>query len=631
MAVAASAAIACAAVGFWWYRWVWFSDYTERFGGAWTPELWQRLVADTEPLYRHIYAPRALAYEDDCGDNKTVSEDEGEQLDIELACGRVEGVQFVLWAAPGAASIFDSVLVAFCIVQARLNLEDDKGVIRLVQQFLALLTLVVGAMVASFWYFVGAASMLSSAFFAFSVVSLVGLLIFIRTEVPWSVVIRLSESSLILRYCVKGYHSDLVRAVTLLAWGPAVPAYLLLDMLQQQVRRLRGCADSDGVLTSGGEAIAAELRSWCWNSIFSKLCLVVILLVTLFLGGKATFVFFSWLNAALEPLPLAAVVALIACVGLVMYMLPPVPGSAVTVFAAVVIGGKGLEPLGFWAAGTLAASVAFAMKLLGSCGQYLVGYRLGQDLRVQRFVSVDTVPTRAIEKTLTMPGFNVGKLAILVGGPDWPTSVTCGLVRMNIFRMLIGTLPVFPLSIFPQTLVAALLVVETSENPKFWSQVTLVCTIVASATKTLTWLTAVHYITRTIDRDHSELSKPRPEHAQVAELSRREAAFDEALRRVSDWRKATILSASGAMISVLLLMGLDFLSSEPVAFRKFDLKDRIGDSFQDGGLDGNGMNVIVVPLGVVTLVVFALGIAVFLAHSWDLRRQARLLAEVPKE
>ncbi len=50
---------------------------------------------------------------------------------------------------------------------------------------------------------------------------------------------------------------------------------------------------------------------------------------------------------------------------------------------------------------------------------------------------------RAIEVVLRQPGLSMGKCAILCGGPDWPTSVLCGILRCPISQILIGTAPIF--------------------------------------------------------------------------------------------------------------------------------------------------------------------------------------------
>ena len=43
---------------------------------------------------------------------------------------------------------------------------------------------------------------------------------------------------------------------------------------------------------------------------------------------------------------------------------------------------------------------------------------------------------------LSKPGLSVAKVTILTGGPDWPTSVFCGILRVPISQTLLGTLPV---------------------------------------------------------------------------------------------------------------------------------------------------------------------------------------------
>ena len=55
------------------------------------------------------------------------------------------------------------------------------------------------------------------------------------------------------------------------------------------------------------------------------------------------------------------------------------------------------------------------------------------------------------------------QVCILVAGPDFPTSMLCGILRMRIPQMLIGTTPVILVSIIPQVLVGALLTYQGAE------------------------------------------------------------------------------------------------------------------------------------------------------------------------
>ena len=52
----------------------------------------------------------------------------------------------------------------------------------------------------------------------------------------------------------------------------------------------------------------------------------------------------------------------------------------------------------------------------------LQGFPNARTSSLLRFVGVDKVPTRAMEQILKQDGLKIDKVAILVGGPDWPTS-----------------------------------------------------------------------------------------------------------------------------------------------------------------------------------------------------------------
>lgn len=47
---------------------------------------------------------------------------------------------------------------------------------------------------------------------------------------------------------------------------------------------------------------------------------------------------------------------------------------------------------------------------------------------------------------------SAAKIAILMGGPDWPTSVLCGIMKLDLIPNLIGTLPIL-IMIVPMVLV----------------------------------------------------------------------------------------------------------------------------------------------------------------------------------
>merc|ERR1719162_2540318 len=67
---------------------------------------------------------------------------------------------------------------------------------------------------------------------------------------------------------------------------------------------------------------------------------------------------------------------------------------------------------------------------------------MGKSVKIQQLICVDQVGTRGIEKILNKRGLKPSKVAVLIGGPDWPTSVTCGILKVDVPQMLLGTLPI---------------------------------------------------------------------------------------------------------------------------------------------------------------------------------------------
>ena len=88
------------------------------------------------------------------------------------------------------------------------------------------------------------------------------------------------------------------------------------------------------------------------------------------------------------------------------------------------------------------SAVCIGVKLLAiSMQQKIIGEQLGHFISVRRFVQVNAPTMKAIKLILAEPGLKPRKVLILVGGPDWPTSVTTGIMRLSVLQMLLGSLP----------------------------------------------------------------------------------------------------------------------------------------------------------------------------------------------
>merc|ERR1712137_1476609 len=103
-------------------------------------------------------------------------------------------------------------------------------------------------------------------------------------------------------------------------------------------------------------------------------------------------------------------------------------------------------------------------------------------------------------------GMKLGKVCILVAGPDFPTSMLCGILQLNIPQMLLGTSPVILVSIVPQTLVGALLA-KDGGTQGIWALVSTAATGVAAAFQAAATLIFTWAIMKTVEQHGNELAK----------------------------------------------------------------------------------------------------------------------------
>ena len=82
-----------------------------------------------------------------------------------------------------------------------------------------------------------------------------------------------------------------------------------------------------------------------------------------------------------------------------------------------------------------------------------IGKNMKDSVAIKSMVGVNSQEIRVMKLILQDEEhcLTPAKVSILVGGPDWPTSVLCGILDLNLFSILTGTLPVAFL-IFPTIL-----------------------------------------------------------------------------------------------------------------------------------------------------------------------------------
>jgi len=430
-----------------------------------------------------------------------------------------------------------------------------------------------------------------------------------------------SESS---RLAAQLWASDLAKAGVLIVFNVLIPIGFFLSMLNMKVRRWQKRPNSEARFTPTAEWILAELITWRWASVLCKVCLVAEFIFTMQVGvSKVTYIFLSWLNTKLAGVGFGLVVVLAVLVGYAMFMLPPVPGVPVYVFVGIVISQRGRSTPGVGFAGgvVIALLMSFVMKQIACLSQYMIGYCLGKSVKIQQLIGVDKVFTRAMEVILKEPALSLGKVAILVGGPDWPTSVICGILRLNVPRMVWGTCPVVVV-IGPCVLAGAFLSRVSVGEDSIWNLLADAAIGLAAFVNGASFLAAAYKIAAVAIRRGHELARPRPEHAGVAELSRRREARLEAYREVVDWKalhprwKAFIAAAAVMQLGGLFALGMMY----EACFRDFSISSDINADLPDG-LGGNPLKIVREPLGWFPLGIFALAV---LMHIVFVCRMGRL-------
>jgi len=163
--------------------------------------------------------------------------------------------------------------------------------------------------------------------------------------------------------------------------------------------------------------------------------------------------------------------------------------------------------------------------------QKLFGEILGKSLWVRSTLGVNQPVMKAINLILQEPGLTPGKVAILVGGPDWPTSVLTGVLKLKAAQMQLGTLPVLiPIAFIVLTGGAML---KTGENPdSLWVPLSAVFMTLSGAMQVGIALMAVKY-TNQVTKDRADEIAAMPNDAEVE-------AFDESQKKDGESKQAAM-------------------------------------------------------------------------------------------
>lgn len=234
-----------------------------------------------------------------------------------------------------------------------------------------------------------------------------------------------------------GKNLDVVRGLFVVTCAPIILVYFGLSIMNQFVRAtaIIQCsqpAREDYDSREGRDIFTIRTRKQInvfrtWNrakvytiAIYWGIAFMVLQVIV----AKLTVVFLSWLIEKTSTFGLGLVTVIMMAVGVLMFLLPPVPGVPVYLTLGIVLPAQGHETLGWAGSIAYAVAVGLVLKLFSSAlQQKMIGEKLSNYVKVRQFIGINSTLMRAMRLELRQDGLSVPKVAILIGGPDWPVSV----------------------------------------------------------------------------------------------------------------------------------------------------------------------------------------------------------------
>jgi len=434
--------------------------------------------------------------------------------------------------------------------------------------------------------------------------------------------------SQIYRKMVDISRTDAARAFVAGILGPVGALFFLLSFVRQRVRRLRlGDAAGDELCAPDMGRVLEWIKTWHCGKTLRWLILWSVIIFSLSFIGKWTYLALSALAEAIEDWNVFAVIVLLSFIGFCVFMNPLMPGPVVYMLCGVVITGKFCsmgrddedDPCStamLWTGFIIASITCLVTKLIAVCGQMLIGRTFGQRVSILRMCGVEKPLMRAIEWVLKKPGLFPGKVFVLCGGPDWPTSVVCGLLGCGYGQICLGTTPM-GIFLLPSAFAGSVLNM-TDGVWKAISSLVLLLSLVSQAALSMLALTAVGEF---LGSDDPEIKKflydPRPEHAPIVELNKKQEAFDKALKFYTSWSAMQPNHQYTLVLGAVLTYGAAAITTlfTSELFRPYKITSRIGKPYDNDppGLDGKWHS-LVHPLGWAVTGVFVIGYVCF--EAW---------------
>jgi len=338
------------------------------------------------------------------------------------------------------------------------------------------------------------------------------------------------------------------------------------------------------------------------NGVYIGMTITIFLLST-----KFTYLFLAWIISIVKDsnIWVVTVILIVICDAMLLFI-PPVPGPPFYLLFGIVVIPVGVNKgaMSVPVAVFYASVAGFITKLIGcALQQKLVGEPFSRNLAVRQTVGVNTPIMRAGKLILEDKGMTIGKSVLLMGGPDWPTSVYAGMLRLSLASTMSGTLPVFPFVIFPTVFTGSLMYMrkETTDEGALkyeWAETAfMLTTAVSFISIAVLWLLLGHYVEKTLHLRKDELDAI-PLDTKIEELDEASKKFEIFYNKVTHWNHLPawakfFVNFSLASMTVSVYLILLFKES---CFQPFQMTDEIAVK-----LDGKALNM-VKPMGWISMI-----------------------------
>eukprot|EP00980_Cylindrotheca_fusiformis_P002221 scaffold517_cov119-Cylindrotheca_fusiformis.AAC.4 len=301
---------------------------------------------------------------------------------------------FILWVGPAMASMVLIFLSFFSTFLRAENGEKDIFNFGKVWMFLLFAVWLTASLA-------GIAAGVASALMALTLASFIGSAVFIASSVSYHE--GKTQATGVWERIKAKYENqlDIVRGLAVVTLAPAFWIFLAMSVLNQCIRRcglpcsktLKTEEERKDFVTKRARLAIKIFQSWDRSTVYTyAIYWGAAFMIMQVIVAQLTVLFLSWLIEATSPLGLGAVTGIMVGVGLIMFLLPPVPGVPIYLTLGIVIIATGRELLGIIGCMAFGAAVSLLLKLLAcTLQQKAIGERLSNYVSIRQLVGINSV------------------------------------------------------------------------------------------------------------------------------------------------------------------------------------------------------------------------------------------------